>query len=56
MKYQSLIHALPNTWKCKLNTDDNSKIDNGSSTFVTINKKYYDPLQILKVKISTGNL
>ena len=38
MKYPSLIHAIPKTWKCKVNTDDNSKIDNRSSTFVTINK------------------
>ena len=38
MKYQSPIHAIPKTWKCKVNTDDNSKIDNRSSTFVTINK------------------
>ena len=32
MKYLSFIHTLPNTWKCKLNTDDNSKINDRSST------------------------
>ena len=45
---------MPGPWKCKLNTDDNSKnndkIGNRSSTFVAINK-VLRPITIVNVQI-----